>query len=234
MASVIWRPPVYQGPRGSIAPTAFAAPLKSAGIVQAKSIHQLHLKSEQKTRLRAEAISLRKEIWLKSGGSAAQAIAGKGVPLIQSFGLSGAIGGYHAIRAELDPLPLLAALHANGFCMALPCVSEGDDALTFREWMPGSDLKRGKFGVAEPAATQPATQPSTLFVPLVAFDRKGNRLGYGAGYYDASLRDMRARQRVLAIGVAFDEQECPYIPYEPQDEPLDMILTPTRVIACRN
>jgi 5-formyltetrahydrofolate cyclo-ligase len=208
--------------------------LKSAGIVRAKSIHQLHLKSEQKTRLRAEALSLRKKIWLKSGGSAAQAIAGKGVPLIQSFGLSGAIGGYHAIRAELDPLPLLAALHANGFCIALPCVSEGDDALTFREWMPGSDLKRGKFGVAEPAATQPATQPSILFVPLVAFDRKGNRLGYGAGYYDASLRDMRARQPVLAIGVAFDEQEFPDIPREPQDEPLDMILTPKRVLACRN
>ena len=201
--------------------------------MRAKSIHQLHLKSEEKARLRAEAISLRKEIWLKSGGSAAQAIAGKGVPLIQSFGLAGAIGGYHAIRAELDPLPLLAALHANGFCIALPCVSEGD-ALTFREWMPGSALKRGKFGVAEPAATQPAMRPSILFVPLVAFDRKGNRLGYGAGYYDASLRDMRARQRVLAIGVAFDEQEFADIPREPQDEPLDMILTPARVIACRN
>ena len=202
--------------------------------MRAKSIHQLHLKSEEKARLRAEALSLRKEIWLKSGGSAAHAIAGKGVPLVQSFGLAGAIGGYHAIRAELDPLPLLTALHAHGFCIALPCVSEGDDALTFREWMPGSALKRGKFGVAEPGATQPARRPSILFVPLVAFDRKGNRLGYGAGYYDASLRGLRARQRVLAIGVAFDEQEFADIPREPQDELLDMILTPARVITCRN
>ena len=201
--------------------------------MRAKSIHHRHLKSEEKARLRAEALSLRKEIWLKSGGSAAQAIAGKGVPLIQSLGLAGAIGGYHALRAELDPLPLLTALHAHGFCIALPCVSDGD-GLTFREWMPCSALKRGKFGVAEPAATQPAIHPSILFVPLVAFDRKGNRLGYGAGYYDASLRDMRARQRVLAIGVAFDEQEFADIPREPQDEPLDMILTPARVIACRN
>jgi 5-formyltetrahydrofolate cyclo-ligase len=207
--------------------------LKSAGIVRAKSIHHWHLKSEEKARLRAEALSLRKEIWLKSAGSAAQAIAGQGVPLIQSFGLVGAIGGYHALRAELDPLPLLTDLHAHGFCIALPCVREGD-GLTYREWMPGSALKRGKFGVAEPDATQPAIHPSILFVPLVAFDRKGNRLGYGAGYYDASLRDMKARQRVLAIGVAFDEQEFPNIPREPQDEPLDMILTPTRVITCRN
>jgi 5-formyltetrahydrofolate cyclo-ligase len=207
--------------------------LKSAGIVQAKSIHYWHLKSEEKARLRAEAISLRKQIWLKSGAPAAQAIARKGVPLIQSFGLAGAIGGYHALRAELDPLPLLTALHARGFRTALPCVSEGD-ALTFREWTPGSDLKRGKFGVAEPAATQPAMHPSIVFVPLVAFDRKGNRLGYGAGYYDACLRDMRARQPVLAVGVAFDEQEFPDIPREPQDEPLDTILTPARVINCRN
>jgi 5-formyltetrahydrofolate cyclo-ligase len=201
--------------------------------VRAKSIHHCHLKSEEKARLRAKAISLRKETWLKSGGSAARAIAGKGVPLIQSFGLAGAIGGYHALRTELDPLPLLTALHAHGFRTALPCVSEGD-ALTFREWTPGSALKRGKFGVAEPAATWPAIHPSILFVPLVAFDQKGNRLGYGAGYYDACLRDIRARQRVLAIGIAFDEQEFADIPREPQDEPLDMILTPTRVIACRN
>ena len=75
-------------------------------------------------------------------------------------------------------------------------------------------------------------QPALVLVPLVAFDRKGNRLGYGAGYYDACLRDMRARQRVTAIGVAFDEQEFTDIPREPQDEPLDMILTPSRVIAC--
>jgi 5-formyltetrahydrofolate cyclo-ligase len=207
--------------------------LKSAGIVRAKSIHHWRLKSEEKARLRAEAISLRKEIWLKSGGSAAQAVAGKGVLLIQSFGLAGAIGGYHALRAELDPLPLLTAVHALGFRTALPCLSEGD-AITFREWTPGSALKRGKFGVAEPDATGPAMHPSILFVPLVAFDRKGNRIGYGAGYYDACLRDIRARQRVLAIGIAFDEQEFADIPREPQDEPLDMILTPARIIACRN
>jgi 5-formyltetrahydrofolate cyclo-ligase len=201
--------------------------------VQATSIHHRHLKSEEKARLRVEAISLRKEIWLKSGAPAARAIAEKGVPLIQSCGLAGTIGGYHALRTELDLLPLFTALHNHGFRTALPRVS-GSTALTFREWTPSSDLKRGKFGVAEPAETQPALHPSIVFVPLVAFDRKGNRLGYGAGYYDACLRDMRARERILAIGVAFDEQEFADIPREPQDEPLDMILTPARVIACRN
>ncbi len=196
-----------------------------------KSIHHRHPKSEEKASLRAEAISLRKEIWLNSGALAAQAIAERGVSLIQSFGSAGALGGYNALRAELDPLPLLTALHAHGFCIALPRTGKCL-ALTFREWTPGSALEQGKFGLQEPLETQPAIDPLILFVPLVAFDRKGNRLGYGAGYYDAYLRDARARRRVLAIGVAFDEQEFAEIPREPQDEPLNMILTPSRVIAC--
>ena len=201
--------------------------------MQAKSIHHQHPKSQEKARLRAEAISLRKEIWLQSGTSAAQAIAENGVPLVRSFGPAGAVGGYHALPAELDPLPLLTSLHARGFCIGLPRTGKRL-ALSFREWTPGSALEQGKFGLQEPSETQPAIHPPILFVPLVAFDRKGNRLGYGAGYYDACLRGMRANQRVLAIGVAFDEQEFPDIPREPQDEPLDMILTPSRVIACKD
>ncbi len=196
-----------------------------------KSIHHQDLKSEEKSRLRAEALSLRKETWLKCGASAAQAVAGRGVSLVQSFGPACAIGGYHPLRAELDPLPLLTLLHAHGFCIALPRTGK-NLTLSFREWMPGSALERRKFGLHEPLETQPERDPPFLFVPLVAFDRRGNRLGYGAGYYDAYLRDVRARQRVRAIGVAFDEQELAEIPREPQDEPLDMILTPSRVIAC--
>ncbi len=200
--------------------------------MRANSIHYRQLIFEEKARLRAEALSLRKETWLKSGSAAARTIAEKGVPLVQSFGAA-TIGGYHAFREELDPLPLLTALHAQGFRIALPRTGEGT-TLSFRIWEPGGPLKRGKFGVQEPAESEPLIQPALLLVPLVAFDRKGNRLGYGAGYYDASLRDMRARQRVAAIGVAFDEQEFPDIPREPLDEPLDMILTPSRVLACED
>ncbi len=165
------------------------------------------------------------------GVAAAQAIERRGVPLIQSFGPIAAVGGYHALRSELDPLPLLTSLDAKGFRIALPRTEKGT-TLSFREWKPGAALERGKFGLAEPPRDQPAMLPRIIFVPLVAFDPKGNRLGYGAGYYDRSLRDMRARQHVLAVGLAFDEQECTQIPREPQDEPLDMVLTPSRVIAC--
>lgn len=109
---------------------------------------------------------------------------------------------------------------------------EEANALTFREWRPGAALERGKFGVREPDASQPTVLPSILLMPLLAFDCKGARLGYGAGYYDASLRLLRSLQPIFAIGVAFDEQQFSEVPQEPQDEPLDMILTPSRAIAC--
>ncbi len=116
--------------------------------------------------------------------------------------------------------------------IALPRV-EDETALSFHEWLPGAALERSKFGVREPDASAPALRPAVVLVPLLAFDRSGARLGYGAGYYDRSLRQLRSAEPVVAIGIAFDEQEFPEIPTEPQDEPLDMILTPSRVIACR-
>lgn len=202
------------------------------GIVRAKSIsHHIYLKSEEKARLRAELLARRRQVWAASGALAADAVAHRGVRLMQSLGYDGPIGAYHALTAELDPLPLVLALHASGCAIALPCMSEGP-TLTFRRWSPGSPLIERKFGVREPAETEPELHPEVVFVPLVAFDARGNRLGYGAGYYDGALRDRRARGRILAIGVAFDEQEVAEIPREPQDEPLDMILTPSRAMTC--
>ncbi|MGO8951987.1 MAG: 5-formyltetrahydrofolate cyclo-ligase [Rhodomicrobium sp.] len=181
--------------------------------------------------MRAEAAALRRKVWLSSGASASQAIARVGLQLIGAMQFVPAVGGYFPVRDELDPLPLLQALHDRGLRLALPATQPGL-ALAFREWVPGGPLERGKFGLQEPAGTHCELQPNLLLVPLLAFDRSGNRLGYGAGYYDAALRNLRRRGTVIAIGVGFDEQEFPDIPREPQDEPLDLILTPTRVIAC--
>jgi 5-formyltetrahydrofolate cyclo-ligase len=139
--------------------------------------------------------------------------------------------GYFPIHDELDPIPLLEALRAGGLRTALPVVKPGPD-LIFREWFPGASLKRGKYGLRQPGEEQAELTPDIVLVPLLAFDRRGGRLGYGAGYYDAALRRMRQRGPVAAIGIAFDEQEFPEVPQEPQDEPLDTILTPSRVIAC--
>ncbi len=139
--------------------------------------------------------------------------------------------GYFPVHDELDPIPLLEALHAQGLRTTLPVVRPGPD-LIFREWSAGTPLKRGRFGLQQPGQECPELMPDIVLVPLLAFDRKGGRLGYGAGYYDAALRRMRQHGAVAAIGIAFDEQEFPEVPQEQQDEPLDMILTPSRIIAC--
>ena len=139
--------------------------------------------------------------------------------------------GYFPVHDELDPIPLLEALHARGLRTALPVVRPGPD-LIFREWRPGASLKRGKFGLRQPGDEEAELTPDIVLVPLLAFDRRGGRLGYGAGYYDAALRRMRQRGPVAAIGIAFDEQEFSNVPQEPRDEPLDTILTPSCVIAC--
>jgi 5-formyltetrahydrofolate cyclo-ligase len=196
-----------------------------------EAIQQRNLTSERKAALRAEASALRWEVFSRAGAAAAAALVDRGVEAVSSFEGISSIGGYFPIRDELDALPLLRALNQRGFQIALPRILPGP-ALEFRRWISDTPLVRGKFGVQEPPATEPELTPELVIVPLLAFDRLGNRLGYGAGYYDSVLRSLRKERPVVAIGMGFDEQEVAEIPCEPQDETLNMILTPSRFIIC--
>jgi 5-formyltetrahydrofolate cyclo-ligase len=129
------------------------------------------------------------------------------------------------IRDEPDTGPLLEALSAAGFATALPATPPRGQPLRFRAWRPGDALAAGRFGTCEPAPDVPDLDPDLLFVPLAAFDARGGRLGYGAGYYDGALRRLRALKPILAVGVAFAAQEVAAVPAEPHDEPLDALLT---------
>jgi 5-formyltetrahydrofolate cyclo-ligase len=139
---------------------------------------------------------------------------------------------YWPIRGEADPLPLLAALDAAGLTTALPVVLGPGTPLLFRQWRAGDPLARGPLGLREPTADAPVMQPDLLFVPLAAFDRAGHRLGYGAGFYDATLTALSAK-RPLTIGLAFSMQEVASIPAEPHDHPLSFVLTEREIIDCR-
>ncbi|MFD2814344.1 5-formyltetrahydrofolate cyclo-ligase [Paracoccus aerius] len=96
--------------------------------------------------------------------------------------------------------------------------------LVFRQWQ-GEPLVPGPFGTFHPAESQPVLTPQVLIVPLVGFDRQGNRIGYGGGYYDRTLQLLRRSGPVAAIGLAFAVQQLPAIPAEPFDQPLDLIVT---------
>ena len=151
-----------------------------------------------------------------------------GVP---SFDNSTVVSGYYAIRGEIDIVPLLAGLHRCGNPVALPVILPGP-TLIFREWTPETILQKRKFGLMEPPDDSEELFPDIVLVPLLAFDKRGNRLGYGAGYYDAGLCRLRQRGKVIAAAVAYAEQELEAIPNEPQDELLDYILTPSGIVRC--
>lgn len=179
-----------------------------------------------------EAAALRRRAWSNAGPAASQALAELGAYLVDLLRARAgtSVSGYVALRDEIDPSALITFLHQQNFRIALPQTMPGPN-LAFKEWLPGTPLVRGKFGLQEPGVDWPEVVPDVVLVPLLAFDRVGNRLGYGAGYYDAALRRLRLEGSIIAAGLAFDEQELPAIPREPQDERLDMILTPSRIIA---
>jgi len=135
------------------------------------------------------------------------------------------VAGYMPIGSEIDCLPLLRMLAADGVPLCLPVVVAPGAPLTFRRWSPGDALALGTFGISEPTDAAPEVVPQTLLVPMLAFDRQGRRLGYGGGYYDRTLEALRAADDIVAIGVAFAGQLRDKVPVGEGDQPLDWILT---------
>ncbi len=141
------------------------------------------------------------------------------------------VGGFMPIRDEFDPLEILRALDA-GYELSLPQMTGADQPLTFRRWREGDPLVETTWGIREPAETCPIVTPNVLFVPLLAVDRAGYRLGYGGGFYDRTIAALRAADTPAAtIGLAFDCLILDAVPRDAYDEPVDFILTPTGLAA---
>jgi len=143
------------------------------------------------------------------------------------------VSAFYPIRDEPDTLALLGALAGEGRATALPVTGARGRPLVFRYWRPGDPTAPGQLQIPEPLETAPALDPDLLFVPLAAFDRRGHRIGFGAGHYDCTLAALRARKPIVAVGVAYAVCEVPAAPDEPHDQPLDYILTDSELIAAR-
>ena len=131
------------------------------------------------------------------------------------------VGGYHALPDEADPALLLERLVELGCHIAFPRVAGKGLPLEFHRVPDGEVLAPGAFGIHEPMDIWPRATPQLLLVPLLAFDAKGHRLGYGGGFYDRTIETFC----VPAIGVAYSGQEVASLPAEPHDMALDGILT---------
>ena len=137
------------------------------------------------------------------------------------------------LKHEINPIPLMQTLAKAGALLALPVVLERGKPLLMRAFAFGEPLVAGVWGIREPRREAPEVFPDIMIVPLLAFDRGGHRIGYGAGYFDLTINALRARKAVLAVGIAFAAQEIPQVPATPRDARLDLVLTELEAIDCR-
>ncbi|MBT5072747.1 MAG: 5-formyltetrahydrofolate cyclo-ligase [Kordiimonadaceae bacterium] len=176
-----------------------------------------------KNTLRENALKSRDAVSLADNASASRMVCAQIIMLPELDEIK-VISGYYPMRIELNSLTILKALHAARFPIALPTIISDDEPLEFRRWDMRTELVDGPFGTKQ--STQEVVVPEILIVPLAAFDLKGNRIGYGGGYYDRTLSVLRKNNPdVIAIGVAFDDQKLDSIPAEDYDQPLDLVVT---------
>jgi 5-formyltetrahydrofolate cyclo-ligase len=135
------------------------------------------------------------------------------------------VSAFWPFRAELDVRPLIYRLKVEGYTIALPQVVAKATPLLFREWEPGTPLLADKYGVLCLPDTSAIIEPDWLFVPLLAFDKDGYRLGYGGGFYDLTLTKLRKEKKIFAVGVAYECQLVSRVPRTKRDVRLDAVLT---------
>lgn len=192
-------------------------------------------KNALRTRLRARRDALPAE----ARATWSQHLAEAGAPALRErIGATSVVAAYWPLRSEADPRPLARALAAAGARLCLPVVD--GEQMQFRAWDGGeADLVSAGFGAFGPVPTAPLVAPTLLLVPLLGFDARGQRLGWGKGYYDRYLAQRAAAAtphagRPFAVGVAFACQQVPAIPSEAHDVPLDAVLTEGGLLLAAN
>jgi 5-formyltetrahydrofolate cyclo-ligase len=185
----------------------------------------------EKAALRDAALALRDALAPAERQAAAETIAARAFPLKVTPGMI--VSGFSPMKSEINPLPLMRKLGDAGAQLALPAIAGRGHPLIMRAWSFGAPLKNGQWGIREPTPEAAEVAPDILLVPLAAFDRSGHRIGYGAGYYDMTIRSLRAKKPIVAIGLAFAAQEIPKVPATDRDERLDLVLTEREMIDFR-
>ena len=185
---------------------------------------------EFKAELRQVYLAKRDAIPAEARAAAAEAIAARPFPYKINPGT--VVSTYSPMRTELNPVPLMRKLADAGATLALPVVVARGKPLVMRQWAFGEPLAAGTWGIREPMPDAPEAWPDILLVPLAVFDRKGNRIGYGAGYYDLTINRLRVLKPVVAIGLAYHAQHAAVVPFTPRDARLDLVLTEREQIDC--
>jgi 5-formyltetrahydrofolate cyclo-ligase len=185
----------------------------------------------RKAQVRRDAAARRDALPAAERATAAAAIAARPLPVAVPPGAI--VSGFSPLKSEINPVPLMRAFADAGAGLALPVVAGRGKPLVMRAWNFGAPLVSGVWGIREPPPGAPEVFPDMLIVPLLAFDRTGHRIGYGAGYYDMTIARLRGIKPVIAIGIAYAAQEIAEIPTTPRDARLDFVLTERETIDFR-
>lgn len=204
----------YSRDYGSLGGTYYRRPWWS------HSTSKLYLDMDKRS-LRKQFIKSRKSVMAEYSAHAAEKAA---EIFCKSFALKKdmVIGVYQPIHNELDTFPLIKTLDRIGCKTALPCVEEEHSPLVFRLWSADHELEEGAFRIREPLKNAQIVVPDIIVAPLVAFDKSGSRLGYGAGCYDRTFAVLSAAKKV---GYAFLSQYTDELPSDGHDQKLDYVVT---------
>ena len=140
------------------------------------------------------------------------------------------IAGYYPSNYEVNILNFLKKATKNKYKIVLPVLSS-NISMSFKSWVSNQPLYVNKFGMLEPRNTKENIIPDLVMVPLVAFDNQLNRIGYGKGFYDRSLKKIKkVKNQTLFLGIAYSFQKCKNIPINKHDFKLDYIFTERGII----
>jgi len=142
------------------------------------------------------------------------------------------IGFFLPLKDEIDTRVAIEKLAKHGIQISLPITGKKATPLSFRHFTLGDRLEQGLFNTQQPLKNAKEIIPDLLIVPLLGFDEKGYRLGYGGGYYDCTIEKMSQNRAIKTVGFAFECQKCSSIPRLSHDKQLQMIVTEAQVYTC--
>ncbi len=181
--------------------------------------------------IRRDALATRDAMPADARQAAAQTISDRAFPIAVPPGAI--VSGFMPIGSEINPLPLMKHLAERGAKLALPVVIGRGKPLAMRPWAFGEKLIEQQWNIKIPPPEAGEVDPDIMLVPLAAFDRKGDRIGYGAGYYDMTIAGLKARKSLVTVGLAFAAQEAALVPASSHDERLDFVMTERETIDFR-
>ena len=182
--------------------------------------------SHQKQQARKKAKQVRKQLNAIQYKIAAQQLEGFAPDLINQF-KSTIVAGFIPISSEINVIPFMKVLAEKQCQLCLPVTPNKPGVLSFRLYVPGQELEVGPFKTKHPDASSRQLVPELVLLPLLAFDERCNRLGYGGGYYDKTIKIFRESGfNVKVVGVAYSGQQVEKVPVTSTDEPMDGVLTP--------